>query len=254
MRNAKMKQMKLHKLNRPGRGKWIAGSVCLVLLAMVAACIWYVNDYYHAEELVNAYLKSGNAVTVTQEDTMVILDGAGTEHAMIFYPGAKVEYTAYVPMFYALAERGVDCFVIKMSGNLAILDSKKAADIMEKYSYEHWYLAGHSLGGAMAANFAAEYGEELDGLLLLAAYPTKELPEDLLVLSVYGSEDKILNMESLKAGKEFMPVTYAELCISGGNHAWFGFYGEQDGDGTAKITKQEQQKRTVDAVMKMMIK
>ena len=86
---------------------------------------------------------------------MVFLDGSGTNHALIFYPGAKVEYTAYVPLFYELAAQGLDCFVVKMPGNMAILGMNKAEDIMAEYDYESWYLSGHSLGGAMAANFAA---------------------------------------------------------------------------------------------------
>lgn len=231
----------------------VAGIMVMIVLILAAACIWYVNDYYHAEEYVNAYLQSSETVTVTMEDNIVFLDGAGTEDAIIFYPGAKVEYTAYVPLFYMLAEQGIDCFVVKMPGNLAILGMNKAEAIMEEYEYENWYLSGHSLGGAMAANFAAEMSEELDGLILLAAYSTKELPDNLSVVSIYGSEDKVLNMESFEAGREFMPAAYTELCIEGGNHAWFAHYGEQAGDGTASITREEQQKQTVDAILNIIV-
>jgi len=229
--------------------KWYVTAAVLVTIAV--ACIWYVKDYYRAEDYVNNYLKSSNTVTVTQEDNIVFLDGSGTEHAMIFYPGAKVEYTAYVPLFYALAERGIDCFVVKMPANLAILGMGKAADIMEEYSYENWYLSGHSLGGAMAANFAADHAESLDGLVLLAAYATKELPAHLSVAAIYGSEDKVLNMENYEKGREYLPAGYMEACIQGGNHAWFAYYGEQAGDGTATITKPDQQKQTVEAILNM---
>lgn len=233
---------------------WLAlGIVATVLLITIVACIWYVNDYYHAEAYVNAYLHGSETVTVTNENNIVFLDGAGTEQALIFYPGAKVEYTAYVPLFYALAEQGIDCFVVKMPGNLAILGMNKAEDIMASYEYENWYLSGHSLGGAMAASFAADNAENLDGLVLLAAYSTAELPEHLSVVSIYGSEDKVLNMESFEQGREYMPEDYTELCIEGGNHAWFAYYGEQEGDGTASITREEQQKQTVDAILNIMV-
>lgn len=233
------------------RNKVIIFSVIIIFFSVV--CIWYVNDYYHAEDYVDTYLQSSDTVTVTTKDNIVFLDGSGTEYAMIFYPGAKVEYTAYVPLFYALAEQGIDCFVVKMPGNLAILGMNKAADIMEEYSYENWYVSGHSLGGAMAANFAADNAEKLDGLVLLAAYATKDVPENLSVLSVYGSEDKVLNAENLEGGRAYMPTDYTELCIAGGNHAWFAYYGDQDGDGTAAITREEQQKQTVEAVIAMIL-
>ena len=169
MKNVKMKKMDMP--SKKGLG-WIITAV--VLLAMAAFCVWYVNDYYHAEDYVDAYLQSSDTVTVTTKDNIVFLDGAGTEDALIFYPGAKVEYTAYVPLFYALAEQGVDCFVVKMPGNLAFFGMGKAADIMEEYEYENWYLSGHSLGGAMAASYITKNGEDFDGLVLLAAYATKD--------------------------------------------------------------------------------
>lgn len=254
MKSVKMNDMKMNKLEKKDSRKrgWILTALVLVLTA--AACVWYVNDYYHAEEYVNDYLQSSETVTVTTEDNIVFLDGAGTEHALIFYPGAKVEYTAYVPMFYTLAEQGIDCFVVKMPGNLAFFGMNKADDIMEKYEYENWYLSGHSLGGAMAANFAAEHGEKLDGLVLFAAYATKTLPDNLCAVSVYGSEDKVLNMEKVESSRAFMPSDYTEYCIQGGNHAWFAYYGEQAGDGNASVSREEQQRLTVDAIVNKLIK
>lgn len=243
----------MNKGKHVSKKKVAIGISLAVILACVIFCIAYINDYYHAEDLVNTYLTSGETVTVTTEDNIVFLDGAGTEHALIFYPGAKVEYTAYVPLFYALAEQGIDCFVVKMPGNLAILGMNKAEDIMQEYEYENWYLSGHSLGGAMAANFAADHAEALEGVVLLAAYPTKDLSgTELSVVSVYGSEDRVLNAEKLEEGRALMPEDYTELCIEGGNHAWFAYYGEQEGDGVAVISRQEQQEKTIAAILKLL--
>ncbi len=82
----------------------------------------------------------------------------------------------------------------------------------------------------------------------------KEGPEGLSVLSVYGSEDGVLNMENFISARDLMPADYTELCIEGGNHAWFAYYGEQEGDGTATITKEEQQRQTVEAILNMIQK
>ena len=254
MKSVMIKNVKMSKMDMPskrGRGFFIAA---LALLVLAGAFAWYVSDYYHAEDYVDAYLQSSESVTVIHEDNMVFLDGAGTEDALIFYPGAKVEYTAYVPMFYELAAQGVDCFVVKMPCNLAFFGMGKAADIMEKYSYENWYLSGHSLGGAMAASYVAKNGEAFDGLVLLAAYATSELPKHLSALSVYGSEDKVVNMESVIAGQAYVPSDYTEICLEGGNHAGFAYYGEQDGDGTAYITKENQQQKTVGVILDMIKK
>lgn len=105
----------------------------------------------------------------------------------------------------------------------------------------------------MAASYASGHLESLDGLVLLGAYPTKNLKSDSFsVLSIYGSEDGVLNMEKVEEGKIHMPVDYTEICIEGGNHAQFGNYGEQKGDHTAGIRREEQQKQTVDAILDLM--
>ena len=108
-----------------------------------------------------------------------------------------------------------------------------------------------TLWEAMAASFAADYVEDhtdgIRGLLLLAAYPTKDLStSDMSVVTVYGSEDGVLNMDKIVAGRELMPQDYKEVCIEGGNHAQFGSYGAQKGDGTAAIPAEEQWARTVE--------
>ena len=221
-------------------------------LFIVIVCIWYVNDYYK-EENVQEYLQTKDSVLVTEMPDGLYLDGPGDETALIFYPGAKVEYTAYLPLLSELADQGIDCFLIKMPCNLAIFGQNKAKKIMDSYEYDHWYLSGHSLGGAMAASYASGHLESLNGLVLLAAYPTKSLKSDSFsVLSLYGSEDGVLNMEKVEEGKAYMPVDYAEVCIEGGNHAQFGNYGEQKGDHAADISWEEQQAQTVEAILNMM--
>lgn len=222
-------------------------------LFIVIVCIWYVNDYYHTDENVQEYLQTKDSVLVTEMPDGLYLDGPGDETALIFYPGAKVEYTAYLPLLSELADQGIDCFLVKMPCNLAIFGHNKAKKIMDSYEYDHWYLSGHSLGGAMAASYASGHLESLDGLVLLAAYPTKSLKSDSFsVLSLYGSEDGVLNMEKVEEGNSYMPADYAEICIEGGNHAQFGNYGEQKGDHAADISREEQQAQTVEAILNMM--
>lgn len=232
--------------------KIIAGIVLLLAILALAAGI-YVNDYYHSDDTVNVYLSGAEGVQVTAIDEGLWINGEGEENALIFYPGAKVEYTAYLPLLIELAQQGVDSFLIKMPGNLAFLGMNKADDIMQQYaSYEHWYMAGHSLGGAMAAAYASEHIEQLDGLVLLAAYPTKSLASDTFkVVSIYGSEDGVLNMDKVEEGRQWMPAHYTEVCIEGGNHGQFGSYGVQKGDGEALIDAKEQRNQTIEAIIKM---
>ncbi len=221
-------------------------------IIIVIVMFIYVNDYYHSDEHVQEYLNGSEEVSVLEIEDGLYLDGSGEDSALIFYPGAKVEYTAYLSLLYQLADEGIDCFLVKMPCNLAFLGQNKAEEIIDSYDYEHWYLSGHSLGGAMAASYACEHLEGLDGLALLASYPTKSLESDTFaVVSVYGSEDGVLNMDKVKEGRGLMPSDYTEVCIEGGNHALFGDYGKQDGDHDAVISKEEQQEQTVSAILQM---
>ena len=224
------------------------------LFFTVIFCVWYVNDYYHSDESVQKYLQetASDSVSIIEIPDGLFLDGPGEDTAMIFYPGAKVEYTAYVPLFGQLSEQGIDCFLIKMPCNLAFLGKNKAEKIIDSYEYDNWYLSGHSLGGAMAASFASGHLESLSGMVFFASYPTESLKSDTFsVLSIYGSEDGVLNMDKITEGKKLMPNDYTEICIEGGNHAQFGNYGEQKGDHAAWTSRKEQQERTVDAVLQM---
>lgn len=231
----------------------IAGIVfAVIILACAGFCAYYVNDYYHSEKSAEALLNGSETVTVSEINEGLFVDGMGEDSAIIFYPGAKVEYTAYLPLFMELAEQGVDSFLVKMPCNLAMFGMNKAGDIMQSYDYENWYLAGHSLGGAMGAAYVAEHIEDFDGIIFLASYPTKDLKaENFEVLSIYGSEDTVLNMEKVEEGRNFMPENYTEVRIEGGNHAQFGAYGLQEGDGVATIAAAEQVQQTVDAILSL---
>ena len=224
----------------------------LTVVLVFTAIFCYVNDYYHSDVGVQDYLDGNAKVSVKEIREGLCLDGPGEDTALIFYPGAKVEYTAYLPLLYKLADQGMDCFLVKMPCNLAILGQNKAKKIMDSYDYGHWYLSGHSLGGAMAASYASRHLEDLEGLVLLAAYPTKSLESDSFsVVSIYGKEDGVLNMDKVREGVKYMPSDYTEVCIEGGNHASFGNYGEQKGDHDAAISREEQQSQTAAAIFKM---
>ncbi len=116
------------------------------------------------------------------------------------------------------------------------------------YRVTDWYIGGHSLGGAMA-HYAAKHTDELDGLVLLAAYSTAALTDSgLRVYAAYGSEDGVLNREKYEADRTNLPQDTTETVIDGGCHAGFGSYGAQKGDGTPTISAEEQQRQTADAL------
>ncbi len=101
----------------------------------------------------------------------------------------------------------------------------------------------------MAANYAAAHSEDYDGLILLAAYSTKDLTQTRLrVLSVYGSEDGVLNREAYEKNRSNLPADITEIILDGGCHAQFGSYGPQDADDIPTISGEEQIRQTAEAI------
>ena len=227
-------------------------SVCLAVFFVFGVGGYaYVSDYYHADETAleaMAYLT--DSVQVEQDGNVTWFVPEDPTAGLIFYPGGKVEHTAYAPLLRACAEQGILCALVRMPGNLAVLDANAADGLQEEYpEVTAWYMAGHSLGGAMAANYAAAHAEDFNGLILLAAYSTKDLTGTTLrVLSVYGSEDGVLNRESYEKNRANLPADTTEVILDGGCHAQFGSYGPQDGDGIPSISGEEQVRQTAEAI------
>lgn len=228
--------------------KRIVAMIIVVLVVLFVA--QYLFSYYKAVD-VEEYLKSSDTVTVENRDYGLFFDGEGTETLLIFYPGAKVEYTSYAPVLRMLCENGVDVALVKMPFNMAIFGISSADSVTEADNYSSVFVGGHSMGGAMAAKYAEITEKEIDGLIFFAAYTANDLKEKAIpVLSLYGEFDGVLTMSKVVEGRDLVDsAKYEEVCIEGGNHAYFGSYGEQKDDGTATITSQTQWDVTVAKVL-----
>lgn len=216
----------------------------VILLLGAGAFIFYVSDYYRAEEY-----DAGNLL-IAEYENFTIYGNTICDTGLIFYPGGKVESKAYLPLMKELVEKGLCCVVVKMPCNLAFLDMNAGNKVRNQLTtVKNWYIAGHSLGGVAAASHVAQ-NEGYKGLILLASYATKRL-ENVPVLLILGEKDQVLNRESYEEAKENL-ADYKELCIEGGNHAYFGNYGEQKGDGSATICAAEQWSKTAQAIVEFM--
>lgn len=196
---------------------------------------------------------------VTLDDTGRVLmllpaaDRLPAAHGIVFYPGGLVEREAYVELLAPLAADGIPVALLRVPADLAVLAPNRARLVLDGErggAAESWSIAGHSLGGAMAARFVArrsgEY-ESVRGLIMLAAYPARSdtlADSDVPVLSIWASEDGLATPEDLADTRDLLPPDARVEVIAGGNHAGFGTYGPQDGDGNPLITRAEQHRRT----------
>jgi len=224
----------------------IIGVLILILVVGIGSFV-YLNDYYRASDYV---------YTIIEENSSRIMEDGQYKYikpknildeqiGLIFYPGGKVESTAYIPLLIKLADKGITPVLVDMPGNLAVLDINAADDIFKMHEdIDSWYIAGHSLGGAMASQYLEKNHDKVEGLILLGSYPVNDAPVDSIV--IYGTYDLKLDLEEVKKADKVFEIV-------GGNHAYFGDYGQQEGDGTALITHSEQQKNTVDRIMEFIL-
>ena len=220
----------------------------IVIFALILGYgVFYLTDYYHAEKTATDYMNGTDNVSVVKTSNGLLLDGQGNDTALIFYPGAKVEYTSYMPMFTQLASQGIDCYLVEMPFHIAFFGTDAADDILKNSSYNHYFMAGHSLGGVVASSYVNKT-DNIDGLILLASYPTQEINKP--VLSIYGSNDKVFTIEKYNEAKPLIKSNFTELIIDGGNHGQFAYYGNQSGDGIANISASNQQSQCVSEIVK----
>ena len=226
-------------------------AVVIVFALLFSACAFYVNDYHRADlGAISAFSDNHKIDREVLQNKTIVFKPKNVKAGFIFYPGGKVEYTAYIPLMEELAKKDIMCVLLKMPFNLAVLDVDGAEGIKEMFpETKNWYLGGHSLGGSMAASYLSDNISEYEGLVLLGSYSTADLSkENIKVLSVFGSEDKVMNKEKYDEYKVNLPEDFSEAIIDGGCHAYFGMYGAQDGDGAPTITNEEQIQKTAEII------
>lgn len=233
--------------NVMNKKKIIIIGIIVFLIIFFGGFFVYSQFYFHAEKTATDYLNGTEDVNISKVSNGLFLDGYGNDSAIIFYPGAKVEYTSYLPLFTDLASKGIDCYLVEMPFNLAFLGRNSADAIIDNSSYNHYFMAGHSLGGAMAGGYVNGTDKNITGLIYLSAHMPNEIR--VPVLSIRGTNDGIINLTGYNEAKSMVKANFTEVLIDGGNHAQFAYYGKQPGDGNATISAESQQNQTVEAIL-----
>ncbi len=243
--------MKKNGVQKKRKILWIVIPAAILVL-LLSGMLIYLETYYHADEdAIAAFSADRTVLERTLESSETVFDPGNATVGLIFYPGGKVEQEAYAPLMREISAGGVLCVLCKMPFRLAVLDMHRADGVREAFpQIEQWYIGGHSLGGAVASIEVKAHPGVYTGMILLASFSDKDLTEESLrVLSIYGSEDRVLDREQYERAKSLLPGDVTETVIEGGCHSYFGMYGEQNGDGTPSITNEEQIRITTGTVL-----
>ena len=200
--------------------------------------------YYKAGETAHQFLHSDEKTEFIDNKKYYAFLNDSSRTAVIFYPGSSVDEYAYSYLASSIAADGVDVYVIKSPLHFPLLNGKGAANIFQKTNYEKIFIGGHSLGGYVASRYASDSHSEIDGLFLLGAYPFGKIDERIRFISIYGSEDGILDRKEYEARRQYWPKDSEEQVIDGGNHSYFADYGLQRLDHEALIDRKTQMELT----------
>lgn len=232
----------------------LLGLILVVALLFLGFLVWAGRPAAAMDAAVSA-LNSDEQVAVSTDPWLVFTPLTPTvESGFIFYPGGRVDPRAYAPAAHAIAAEGYLVVIVPMPLNLAAFAPNRAQEVIAAYpTIQQWAIGGHSLGGAIAAAFIADHPDAVDALILWASYPGKEdsltRRRDLAVTSIYGTQDGLATVEKIEASRSLLPPQSTFVAIEGGNHAQFGWYGEQRGDTPATITPEAQQAQVIAATI-----
>lgn len=179
--------------------------------------------------------------------------------ALIFICGSGIHAHAYAPLLRPIAESGYSVFIVKLPYRFAPLTQHKdhvvdrARNLIAAHpEVSHWVVAGHSLGGALAAR-VAQVDHGLNGAFVLIGTTHPKADDlsrlDAPVTKVYATSDGIAPVDRVMASKSLLPAHTRWVEIEGGNHSQFGHYGRQLFDGRATISREAQQTITREAIL-----
>ena len=224
--------------------------------------LWMANSL-RAQGFDRSILESDSHITIEETSRFISfypnLNPQST--GLIFFPGGLVQPEVYAPLARAIADHGYIVYIVKLPFGSAPLASQETS-VMERTlvtmktndAIQHWVVGGHSRGAAIASRFAHSYSDQFDGLILIGTSHPKEETFDLsntelAVTKIYASNDGLASVGEVQANAIYLPEDTNWVLIEGGNHGQFGYYGKQLGDNTATISREEQQKLTVDAIL-----
>ncbi|MDR6906550.1 pimeloyl-ACP methyl ester carboxylesterase [Agromyces sp. 3263] len=224
---------------------WVAA---VLALAVVVFLVW-AHTVFAGERPESLKAWTDSEVTIRHTDSSFVIEPAdgGSDVGLVFIPGARVDPSAYLwKLSGIVAETGVTVVITEPTLNLAFFDQRPLSTFTsEAPGVSQWYVGGHSLGGVRACQLAeagtdAAADPEVVGLVLFGSYCANDLSDtDLRVLSLVGENDGLSTPAKVEASAGLLPPDTVSVLLEGANHAAFGDYGPQPGDGAATASDEE---------------
>ena len=232
----------------------------LVIVLITVATVWGIQWATYARpplpEAIEA-LESDDLVTITHEPWLTFTPAKDpSTTGLIFYPGGRVDPRAYASLARTIAEEGYLVVIPEMPINMAVFNPNVADEIIEFHAnIDRWAIAGHSVGGTMAAQYTDKNPETIKGLAIWASYPANSTDIsnlDIPVVSIYGSREVTVTETSVGERAHLLPEDTLYIRIEGGDHHQFGSYQVNPKDHLATISRESQHQQIIQATLGML--
>jgi len=255
----------------PARRRWLRWVLLACAVVGVAAAVgagafvFWGSTPQPATEVALSALRTGDGITVRLTSagwTFAAQGSAEPTVGLALYPGGHVDPRAYASLAREIATQGYLVVIPPMPLSFAFFDIDAASRaIAASPGVRTWAVGGHSLGGTASTLFVTGHPGTVSGLVLLASYPpdgtdltaaTGPSGAPLKAISIRGSRDGLVTARKIDASKKLLPSDATYVTIPGGNHAQFGMYGIQSGDGVPVISVDAQTAETAALVARFL--
>lgn len=226
--------------------------IALALVLLTVGVLFWANMVMRGdrEAALDAWRNPAVSIESTEHSIVMTPTGEASGDGLVFIPGARVDPYAYLYKLSGIVEAsGVTVVITKPTLNLAFFDQRPLSTFTaDAPEVDEWAVGGHSLGGVRACQLAD--APDVTGLVLFGSYCANDLSAaDLTVLSIGGSEDALSTPDKIEEAAHLLPDSAVFVEIDGLNHAGFGDYGRQSGDGEASIDRTQARTEITDALV-----
>lgn len=245
--SAARKRRRLRRIRITG---WTALSS---LLTTIIGFLAWAHVVYPPDRAATIEVYRSQTVSVEERGRAIIITPvtdatALSDTVLVFYPGARVDPYSYLPpLAHTAHATGLRVVIPHVALNLAVTDTRDIGELaLLAGDYRSIATGGHSLGGVRGC--AQATNPQVDHLVLFASYCANDLTarNDLRVITVLGSLDGLTDVDQVTQAASLLPGTPRTITIPGANHASFGAYGPQSGDGPPGISSSHMAEKLTD--------
>lgn len=238
----------------------LGGLAVLLVLFAAGFYYWSMSSLARPSADATAALISDDHVRVEDGPFVVFRPASGEPTTgLIFYGGANCDVRGYAPVLRRVAERGYLVVGVQMPLNQAVFAPNRADSVRAAFpGVQRWVIAGHSMGGAMAAHYAHNHPDDLAGLIIWDSRPAEMDTLVNLPYPVWHIHRATLEgrpPDKLEHFHNLYPASSTWVPIRGGIHMQFGSFvgGGYTEEWKPQISADEQHDQAVTATLNALL-